>query len=206
MRKKIIVTFLSLLSISSICNASPLADYSFANSSLDVMIGQSDLSSTNTDQKNQSTPSCQLTVAAGLGFGGQYQISSLHINNPYHGNNRLTTHQIKIVDNLISIAGASLSVFAGASQTELTGDLTQTGAIAGAIGTLPIGPKTTAYAVITAGNRLANQEIGVSYQLNTTTELNLAYANTKYKDLQFSNNTRDTIKQKTVSLGLTYKI
>lgn len=206
MKKIFFLPFAAALFLSSTCNAGPLTNYSLGNASLDVAVGQSNLSSSSNDDKNQIASSCQLTVAAGLGFGGQYQISSVHINDNYHGNNRLITHQIRLIDNLISIADASISVFAGASQTELTGDLNKTGAIVGVIGTMPLSAKASAYTVLTAGNHLSSQELGLSYKLNTTTEVNLAYTNAKYNDLVFSNNTRDSINQETFSLGLTYKI
>ena len=74
----------------------------------------------------------------------------------------------------------------------------------GIIGQTKIADDVTAWASVSAGNRVTDYELGIGYDIDQNTELNLFYRHTKYKDFNFFGHDVD-VTTKGLGAGVTYK-
>jgi predicted porin len=204
--KKTSILFLLIFIMAAVpCAASPLTDYSIGKFALDLNFSSPDLSANNTSSDGKTSAGGSLTVGAGFGFAGQYTFNDFKTKTSLNGNNELKAQQLILINNLAGIASANVSLFAGISQTEMVGSSKHSGVVGGVIGSVPIAPNTRGYGVLTVGNKVNGYEVGVGYEFATNTELNVAYHNTTYKNLTFTNGAASDVTRKGISAGVSYK-
>lgn len=159
------------------CYAAPVNDYSLGRLKLDADAGFSSFSPSYGD--SQIGYDASVTAGLGFGFAGQYSYS----NSKVGGDNDLKNHQISLYDHIFGPVG----IFVGASRTVTRGANPQNGIVFGVTGSMPIAPKTSAYAILGAGNHVSGREFGIGYELSKNADLQLFYRKTKYTGLNFAN-------------------
>lgn len=182
--------------MSASCYAAPVTDYSIGHLKFDIDTGFSSISPSYTD--SDIGYNVGLTAGLGFGFAGQYSYSNYKIDS----NNNLKNHQINLYDHILGPIG----VFVGASQTATSGSSSQNGIAFGVTGSVPIAPKTSAYATLSAGNHISGKEFGIGYELSKNADINLIYRNTEYTGLKFANGTTGDVTFKGFFSGLSYKL
>lgn len=204
MKKIFCLTLLLVITTSAFCTASPLPDCSVGQVALDLNLGAPDLSTGSTKVDGKPNVGYGVTVGVGFGFAGQYTYNDFKTKTSLNGSSEIKAQQICLVDNLIDTV-ANISIFGGVSQTQTVGSSQHNGVVVGVAGNIPIAPNTKAYGVLSTGNHVTGDEVGLSYELAENTNLNLGYRDTKYKDLTFSNNTTSDVTAKGVVGSITYK-
>lgn len=232
--KKLLLTSALVLGISSACFASPLSDYSQGKIALDINARPSmDLKVSAQGESGEldgNNTNLDLGLTAGLGnkWAIQYRNSTANSKDfsgdvydiGVNAHTQLKAQELnalyqfnKNVSGFVGLTKASakvkgsIAVDGDTYSGEISGKDTN-GYQVGVIGTNKIADKTNAYGIISAGNKITNYEIGVSYDVAKDTELNLFYRDTKYKDLRLNDGAdfpEFDYQAKGVGYGLTLK-
>lgn len=197
--KVFVVIIILLIMASTVCIASPLTDYSLGKMSIDVSLGSPSITSNNWSATAKQNANYDITVGMGSGFAGQYLYNDFQLKTPINGIGGIRAQQFNLLSNEVNRLG-NISAFVGVSKTQIIGDISKIGIVAGLVGTVPIAPYTHAYATISAGNHVEGYEVGIGYMVAPNTELNLDYRNINYKEL-----TSDDITAKGSYGGIVYK-
>ncbi|CUH94690.1 hypothetical protein P22_0756 [Propionispora sp. 2/2-37] len=205
MKKVLLVLCMLLFATSAVCSASPMPEFSLGQIALDVNMGAPNLSTNHGKVDGDSHVGYSLTVGVGLGYAGQYTYNKFKADSPLHGSGSIKSQQFYLVNNIVDTI-ANVSLFGGLSQTQADGGPKRSGLVVGIAGSVPVAPKTKAYGVLSAGNRLSGYEVGLSYKMTDNANFNLGYRDTKYKNITFSDDTKSDVTAKGLVGGFTLKI
>lgn len=171
-----------LIMASTACQASPLTDYSLGKVSFDVNLGDPTLTSNNESTSMQSNTGYGVTAGIRFGYAGQYIVNNFKLRTPVNGIGEIRAQQFNILANKLNRLG-NISAVIGVSNTEIIGDASKKGIVAGLVGTVSIAPKTHVYATVRTGSYLESYEVGIGYNFSHNNELTLDYRNANYKNL-----------------------
>jgi len=196
MKKKVLLALAAAMAITSVSFASPLSNYEKGSVAFDLNTSIS--SDVEIDANNFSR---SIDAKNRLGAGITYGIGdNLALKYKYSDNKskdfnlldskvnaQLIGHELNVLyqidPNVSAFVGYTRSTgkinFAGSNLSE---NQSKSGYHVGIIGQTRITDDVTAWASVSAGNRVTGYEIGIGYDVAQNTELNLFYRHTKYKD------------------------
>jgi hypothetical protein len=203
MKKSILLVLSMILMTAAPCAAGPATDYSVGALTVDASFGEPRVSD-NSGHTGSSSFGIDATVGIALGFAGEYKYNDTRFSTPLNGSSELKVQQFNVLTHLIDVVG-DLSGFVGATQSQIVGSTKKTGAVAGLVGSMPIAPNTGIYAILQAGTQVTSSEIGVSYDLTKSAELNLSCRNTVNKALLLSDGNTEDITVRGLYGSVSYK-
>ncbi len=235
MKKILYITAILIFALSTVSFASPATDYSQGKVAIDISIRPNmdlDFGGNKLDGKS-SNPNLGVTIGLGNKMAFQYRndaadsksytfggsVYGIAINGEIHGDFKAQEYNLlyKIDKNLTALVGltnakgslkASGTIGGQPGSIDFSGK-DSNGYQVGLIGTTKLAEKANAYGIISAGNKITNYEVGVSYEFTKNAEFNLFYRDTTYKGIKVTYGGVDSpdfdYKAKGMGYGITYK-
>ena len=228
MKKICLLTIVFILSLAGTSFAAPLTNYSASKVAIDIMMRNNDLKGSGNgldfsfDKKWNMEYG--LTVAFGgnlafqyAGYGAKSDDTSLDDGGITKSVAfKLRYDEFNLLYQIHKAEKSSASVFLGYSRAKVSSWHTDFGKNSsseegyfqlGALGTIKIAPKTTAYASIKGGDDIFGYKIGISQDLGKGFELNIDWSYLKAKGVGDKNSAFGELNatNKGIGLGVTYK-
>ena len=230
MKKKILLTLAAAMTVTSVSFASPLTNYEKGSLAVDLNTSISpkvEISGSDFGDDAKSRLGAGITYGIGDKLALQYKYSdnktetySYEETGPgyYYRSTidaQLTGHEF----NLLYQIDPNVSAFVGLTKAKAKVNLMVTdgtfydsgsdsqsknGYQVGLIGQTKLSDNVTGWASVRAGDKVTGYEIGVGYDVNKDTELNVFYRNTKYKDFNVLGEDFD-VTTKGLGAGVTFK-
>ena len=223
-----LLTILTCFFASNSVFAAPLTDYSPSKVAIDIMIRNNDLKGSGNgfsfsfDKKWNAEYGLTLAFGGNLafqytGFGAKSDDTSIDDNGMTKSVAfKLKSDEFNLLYQVHKAEKSSAAVFLGYTRAKVSTWHTDFGKNSsseegyfqlGALGTIKIAPKTTAYAAVRGGDDIFGYKVGISQDLGRGFEMNVDWSYMKAKNIGDRNSAFGQLDavNKGIGLGITYK-